>query len=242
MRKERSIVFKFMRKVKVLHFSFHEGFGVKGRPLKILASSDFHGNVRAASKIAETASKGSYSLILVAGDLTTLGPIDLAREIVEILLEARIPVLHVPGNMDPAGLHDALKGLGVSLHGEAAVIEGLAFVGAGYEYGILDRLEAGIRKLERRRPDVFLTHAPPYGTKVDVAWSGSHVGSEELTEAIERYRPRLVVCGHIHEARGVDRMNETLICNPGPASNGFYAEIEIEEEISISLKRFNGDF
>jgi hypothetical protein len=206
--------------------------------LKILASSDYHGNVRAASRIAEAASNQGFNLILVAGDLTTLGPVALAREIVEILLESKIPVLHVPGNMDPAGVHEALKDLGVSLHGEAVIIENVAFVGAGYEYEVLERLEAGIRKLKGKKPDIFLTHAPPYRTKVDLSWSGSHVGSEELAEAIKKYGPRLAVCGHIHEARGTDRINQTLICNPGPASKGFYAEISLKDEIAVSLKKF----
>ncbi|MHC1586480.1 MAG: metallophosphoesterase family protein, partial [Candidatus Hecatellaceae archaeon] len=60
----------------------------------------------------------------------------------------------------------------------------------------------------------------------------------ELVEAIRRFKPRLSVCGHIHEARGTDRLNGTVICNPGPAARGFYAEVEVGSQIIVELKKF----
>ncbi|RLI33637.1 YfcE family phosphodiesterase [Candidatus Bathyarchaeota archaeon] len=206
--------------------------------VRILACSDFHGNLEAASRLAEIARRERFSLILVAGDITHLGPVEAGRRIIETLLEAGRPVLHVPGNMDPPGLHEALKDLGVSLHGRGLVFEGLAFVGAGFECEGLEALTDGVRQLGGRKPDVVLTHAPPKDTKVDLAWNGSHVGCMRLAEFILKFKPRLSVCGHIHEARGTDRLGETLICNAGPASRGFYAEISREGEVNASLKRF----
>lgn len=207
-----------------------------GMVVKIFACSDLHGNVEAAFQLVKAVTKGGFNLILVAGDITHLGPPDVGREIVKVLLDAGIPVLHVPGNMDPPNLHEALRDLGLSLHGRGATVEGLAFVGAGFECGVLEALRDGVKQLGGRRPDIVLTHAPPYNTSVDLAWSGTHVGCEELVEFIFKFRPRLSVCGHIHEARGTDRLGETLICNPGPASRGFYAEIVLEGEIKVFLK------
>lgn len=48
--------------------------------------------------------------------------------------------------------------------------------------------------------DVLISHGPPrgYGDKV----SRSHVGSEPLLHAIEEKKPKIVVCGHIHEGYG----------------------------------------
>lgn len=49
--------------------------------------------------------------------------------------------------------------------------------------------------------DVLLSHGPPRDHG-DLASFGGHVGSTALVDAIDRTAPRLVVCGHIHEATG----------------------------------------
>src|SRR5262245_9140642 len=62
---------------------------------------------------------------------------------------------------------------------------------------IYARIPAGI--------DILMSHQPPYGYG-DVPGSESgreeHAGSKELLATIERVRPKLVVCGHIHEGYG----------------------------------------
>ena len=205
--------------------------------MKLLACSDVHGRLEAAEILASKASEEGFNIILVAGDLTHFGPAELGRKVVETLLKSGLPVLHVPGNIDPPGLHEALKDVGVSLHGRGVEVEGLKIVGAGYEDGVSQPLRRGIAELGKP-PDIVLTHVPPYGSKVDVAWSGEHVGSVELADFLREFKPRLSICGHIHEARGVDQLNGTLICNPGPAFKGFYAEVLFEERVEVSLEKF----
>jgi uncharacterized protein len=75
---------------------------------------------------------------------------------------------------------------------------------------------------------IFNFHAPPYGTGLDEApaldanlrpmHGGAvmkPVGSTAVRDAILRHQPMLSVHGHIHESRGIKKMNRTLAINPG---------------------------
>jgi len=48
--------------------------------------------------------------------------------------------------------------------------------------------------------DILVTHTPPYAHQDDT------FGCRELRKALARVRPRLHVCGHIHQSRGAERV------------------------------------
>jgi Icc-related predicted phosphoesterase len=65
--------------------------------------------------------------------------------------------------------------------------------------------------------DILLVHGPAYGLCDDNA-QGEPCGSQALLKHIKRTKPRYVICGHIHEARGNDillhpDLTETHIVN-----------------------------
>ena len=60
--------------------------------------------------------------------------------------------------------------------------------------------------------DIIVSHGPPKGYG-DLVPRGEHTGSYALLHAIERVKPKLVVCGHIHYAYGAYRYDSTLILN-----------------------------
>lgn len=60
--------------------------------------------------------------------------------------------------------------------------------------------------------DLLLVHGPPQG-HVDRAMDGFQCGSTALLYHIERAQPRVVVCGHIHEARGESVVGNSRILN-----------------------------
>jgi Icc-related predicted phosphoesterase len=63
--------------------------------------------------------------------------------------------------------------------------------------------------------DVVVGHGPPrgYGDAAIRPGGHEHVGSIAMAEALERVRPRLMVCGHIHAAYGAYRLGDTDIVN-----------------------------
>lgn len=65
--------------------------------------------------------------------------------------------------------------------------------------------------------DILVSHQPPFGhgdRNIDVD-SGrvQHLGSRELLAAIGRVRPKLVICGHIHDGHGRYEYDRVAIHN-----------------------------
>jgi Icc-related predicted phosphoesterase len=60
--------------------------------------------------------------------------------------------------------------------------------------------------------DLLLTHGPAHGI-LDKTSRNKHVGCEELRKAVERQKPRVHICGHIHEAYGNVWHKGTLFIN-----------------------------
>lgn len=150
----------------------------------------------------------------------------------------RVPTIAIWGNHDFVGQHPHLlpdlplvllqdSGKSVLLPGDDAPI---SIYGTPWVPGLPRWAFHGTEELLRARAeaipecDVLVSHGPPYGYGDSVPTSekqrtkyGNHegirVGDPALTEAIERVKPKIVVCGHIHEGRGIYQMGETTIYN-----------------------------
>ncbi len=59
--------------------------------------------------------------------------------------------------------------------------------------------------------DVLVSHSPPRNILDEVR--GEHVGNPSINPIIESGRLAAVLCGHIHEAAGVERVGWTVISN-----------------------------
>lgn len=71
-------------------------------------------------------------------------------------------------------------------------------------------------KVKKAKKSIFVTHAPPFNTKIDEARPGNHVGSVSYKDFIKKYQPSLCVSGHIHQtAEKTDKEGRTQIINPG---------------------------
>ncbi|OAQ95986.1 hypothetical protein LLEC1_01667 [Akanthomyces lecanii] len=60
------------------------------------------------------------------------------------------------------------------------------------------------------RADIIVTHTPPRDHCDDRGGVERPAGCEALRRALWRVRPRLAVCGHMHEGRGVSRISWDL--------------------------------
>lgn len=78
--------------------------------------------------------------------------------------------------------------------------------------------------LKELKNPIIISHAPPY-SYLDKIKSGKHVGSKILLKAIKKHQPKLVLCGHIHEAKGRKKIGKTEVVNLGCC--GDYKIIEI---------------
>lgn len=68
--------------------------------------------------------------------------------------------------------------------------------------------------------DVVVTHTPPRGHCDDRAGLYRPRGCEHLRRALWRVRPRLAVCGHIHDGRGASRISWDLQSEYGERDDG----------------------
>ena len=82
---------------------------------------------------------------------------------------------------------------------------------------------------------IFITHNCPYNTQLDKIkkgiMKGEHYGSWLAKLVILKLKPKLVICGHMHENQGKCRLGSSLIVNPGAAYEGKAAIIELDDRI-----------
>jgi uncharacterized protein len=214
--------------------------------VRILYVVDVHDRFEAVPGAARAV--GGVDVLLVGGDLTTLGSPDDAERAVDLWRPLAPHLFAVAGNMDSPAIDERLADLGVSLDGRGIVIESVGFAGVSaaplsplhtpYELddGEIDRrADAAFEGIRGARARIFCPHAPPYDTECDRLRSGEHVGSTILRRVVEREQPDLVLCGHIHEARGIDFIGETRVVNPGPVTAGHYALVQVDQMATVSL-------
>jgi uncharacterized protein len=212
--------------------------------MRVLAFSDLHGSVDIVERVL--ALERRFDLVVLAGDITTVGtPTDLEKSIRRVEAFGK-PVLAVAGNMDPLPLERRLEQLGVSIDSRGVVIEDAGFFGVSgappsalntpneiSEREITARAEKGWKQVAGARWKIFVPHASPKDTSLDVIRGGKHVGSIAVRDFILRRKPDATICGHIHEARGMDTIAGQRVANCGPAGKGYYVALTIGETIEI---------
>jgi Icc-related predicted phosphoesterase len=205
--------------------------------MRLLVVTDFHNRYDRVPEILEKAGKVDGTLL--AGDLTEFGPAENAKKLLGMLPK---PILAVPGNCDPKDMVQVLKEEGVSLHAGTKRLDNVTFVGIGgsnptpfgtpielSEEEIKGTLE-GLMK-DVKGPAILVSHAPPKGFQ-DKIPNGVHVGSEAIAQVAPKFKA--IVCGHIHEDRGMSKLGDTIVVNPGMAASGNAAILEIDANGNVN--------
>ena len=203
--------------------------------MRIVVFGDIH---MQTVRLAEVDGLREADLVLVTGDLTHFGGSSEAQKVLEAITSFNPHVLAIHGNLDRPGVAALLQKRFMSLHGTAKVTEGLGLMGVGGsnptpfhtpceypEEEIEFLLKQGLKALDGHRPFLLLSHPPPARTSVDRLGSGSHVGSMAVRDFIERHGPAFCLCGHIHEARGIEKIGNTVIVNTGTLQEGGWLEL-----------------
>ena len=190
--------------------------------MKILTASDIHGDVLAARKLANQAKQEDVNLVILCGDIASENN---SEKIIEEFIKKDKKVLLIPGNWDSFATTDFLADFfGVkNIHGYSVRYEDIGIFGCGgadigpltrlTEKEIFDTLQKGFDKISYLKKKIMVTHMHPSNSKAE--FSGIS-GSKSISQAINKFKPDLLLCGHIHEAEGIeDRIGNTKILNVG---------------------------
>lgn len=215
--------------------------------MRIIAITDIHGAYLRVEAILEA--EAPFDAVVIGGDLTTHGTLHEARTAIEMLQRFQKPLFAVAGNMDLPSFESTYTELGVNINARGVLVDNVGIFGVAgspftpmhtpYELAedeILRRSEEGWNFVRNAHCTVFVPHAPPRATKLDKIRIGMHVGSLAIREFVECNQPDVLICGHIHESRGIDVLGKTQMVNCGQAGKGSYAVITIEQSVTIQLK------
>ena len=170
-------------------------------------------------------------------------------------------VLFIPGNHDPEFCFDDGKQYknATNLHLQSHKIKNIQMRGSGgsvdsyfvdkelliwrgYPYS---EAEMKINLQSTDKIDILLSHQGPsrFGTtdinKLPLV-EGKRIdgGSKEVRNWILTNKPRLLIHGHTHFAKGMLNLGDTLVVNPGAYRDGYYCIINyLEDDIQVEFKR-----
>jgi Icc-related predicted phosphoesterase len=206
--------------------------------MKLLLVSDMHYRLRQYDWVYDAAP--DVDVVVIAGDLLDIrSAVPLPAQVAAVSAQigrigGRTVLLAASGNHDLderdaanekfAGWLRRMQAPGLHVDGESVLIGTTLFSICGWWDGpngrreLAERLAADAARDKERW--VWVYHSPPSGSPL--SWDGRReFGDQELAEWIPRFRPDLVLTGHIHQAPFVDgggwsdRIGDTWIFNAG---------------------------
>jgi len=196
--------------------------------LKILAASDIHGDTDLVKKLANQAEKENVDLVVLCGDLT-MGERS-TDNIIGPFAAKHKKVLLIPGNHETVATTDFMADVydpyAKSIHGYSVKYKDVGIFGAGGatnvgpkppidEEEMYDLLKRGFDKIRDLKRKIMVTHIHPSDSKIE-KFSLFVPGSDAVRKAVEKFKPDILLCGHVHEADGLEeKIGKTRVINVG---------------------------
>jgi len=196
----------------------------KKNKLRIFSAGDIHGDTRVAEKLAEQAKEKHADLVVLCGDLTFAER--STDNIIGPFKKRHLKVLLIPGNHETVATADFLADVyGVkNIHGYSVRYKGVGIFGAGganiglsqlSEEEFYDLLKKGFEKIKYLDKKIMVTHVHPSGTKME-KFTQFFPGSSGVRKAVEKFKPNILLCSHVHEAEGLEeKIGKTRVINVG---------------------------
>ncbi|MBI4145971.1 metallophosphoesterase [Candidatus Woesearchaeota archaeon] len=190
--------------------------------VRIFAAGDFHGDRSTAWRLSQEAVNKNADLIILNGDIVED---DAPEGVMKYFVATGKPVFLVPGNHDWFATDFlAAQYRATNLHGKHSKVSHVGLVGCGGTnaginmmteseiYGTIKETDAKLKDIAKK---VLVTHIHPAGSLME-NFSSFVKGSVGLRKAIEATKPDVVICGHVHEAEGIEeKIGKTLVVNVG---------------------------
>lgn len=210
---------------------------MKGEKVRVAAISDIHEDEMFLRELE--LNKELYDVIMFSGDLTHIG-----NKIVTECFLARLngigkKVFFIAGNHDfyfekKANFEKAkstYKNI-IFLMNEMVEYEGVKIYGCPmslkfFNWAFMCSEEQMKEFLPNEYVDILLIHQPPLHDKLSKFYNyytgnENNPGSESINKYIKDFKPRIVICGHIHENGGnVVNIDKTICMNVSKKINYF---------------------
>ncbi len=215
--------------------------------MNIFIVGDVHGALDSIDLAGER--MASSNLVLIAGDITHSGATEEAAVVLAAFERHNTSLLAVHGNWDSPDVCTLLSEKGYGLHASGRIMGDTGFFGLGgssptpmhtrCEYDeeeITGYLEEGYSRVQNAKRIILLSHVPPRGVR-DRTFLGLRGGSTSVRNFLLSHRVHLCVCGHIHEAGGVESFGSSTVANPGSFKRGKYLTAEFNGGLTLSAGR-----
>lgn len=215
--------------------------------MKLLVISDLHAHNDVLDKMDEQFK--AADAVVFAGDFAECFKPETGKDALEKLCSKHESIFAVLGNCDNEDFLEDLDNQDVNVEKALVFHEGLGFAGAGggtkftgkteferEEDEILADFDIVINSVEQTGDKslwnslILVSHNPPVADKLDSFDGEHHAGSQKFTDFIKENQPLAVVCGHIHEGTGIEKIGETVVINPGSlGEKGTYVWLDVEK-------------